>query len=89
MRKIPEVVQSIRARILSRMLEHGWIGGKHTAIEHLSSGIEIHRGKDVSNAVKSLIKEGLIIPKITHYGLQVSLNPRMLDKVKRIIEEES
>ena len=83
------MVQSIRARILSRMLQHGWIGGKHTAIEHLSSGIEVHRGKEVSNAVKSLIRNGLIIPKITHYGLQVSLNPRMLDEVKRIILEES
>ncbi|MGH9909888.1 MAG: hypothetical protein ACRD32_04545 [Nitrososphaerales archaeon] len=30
---------------------------------------------------KELIRQGLIIPKPTHYGLQVSLNPRQSEVI--------
>jgi len=30
---------------------------------------------------KELIRQGFIIPKPTHYGLQVSLNPRKSEEI--------
>jgi hypothetical protein len=40
--------------------------------------------KEVS---KELIKEGLILVKPTHYGLEVSLNPKEKKKIVEIISK--
>lgn len=37
--------------------------------------------KRVEKMTKELIRQGLIIQKPTHYGLQVSLNPRQNDVI--------
>ena len=42
---------------------------------------------EAKNAINELVKEGLILSKPTSYGLQVSLNPKTIDKVSKIIEE--
>ncbi|MFY3740507.1 MAG: hypothetical protein HMLIMOIP_000946 [Candidatus Nitrosomirales archaeon] len=62
------------------------IGGKHTAIENLKKGFPSHLRGDVDDEVKELIRNGFIIPKTTSYGLQVSLNPRMIAEIERILE---
>jgi len=62
--------------ILRKLYRHRIIGGKHTAVEHLTKGLPRHLTGDAKEAVNELIKEGLILPKSTSYGLQVSLNPR-------------
>ena len=63
------------------------IGGKHTAIEHLTKGLPKHAVGEAKNAVKELIKEGFILQKQTSYGLQVSLNPEKIAEISKIIEE--
>jgi len=35
--------------------------------------------------VKALIKEELLIPKTTHYGFHVSLNPRKKKEIEEVI----
>jgi len=35
-----------------------------------------HGAKRVEKLANELIRQGLIIPKPTHYGLQLALNPR-------------
>jgi len=62
------------------------IGGKHTAIENLKKGFPSHLRGDVDYEVEELIRNGFIIPKTTSYGLQVSLNPRMIAEIERILE---
>ncbi len=37
---------------------------------------------------EELIKEGLILSKPTGYGLEVSLNPRMIDQIRMYLEIE-
>lgn len=64
------------------------IGGKHTAVENLKKGFPSHRKGDVDDEVKELIRAGFILPKITNYGLQVSLNPRMIPEIERILAIE-
>ncbi len=50
------------------------------------SGIPGHTYGDAKEAAQELIREGLIIPKPTNYGLQISLNPNRLEEIKRMIE---
>ncbi|MGH9921530.1 MAG: hypothetical protein ACRD38_02130 [Nitrososphaerales archaeon] len=72
--------------ILRKMYFDKIIGGKHTAIENLKKGFPSHLRGDVDDEVKELIRHGLILPKTTSYGLQVSLNPRMIAEIERILE---
>ncbi|MBS3128731.1 hypothetical protein J4410_06315 [Candidatus Woesearchaeota archaeon] len=73
--------------ILRKLYRHRIIGGKHTAIEHLTKGLPKHIIGEAKDAVNELIKERLIMPKYTSYGLQVSLNPEKIDVISKIIEE--
>ncbi len=78
----------LRRHILRKLYRRRVIGGKHTALEHVMSGIPGHAYGDAKKAAEELIREGLIIPKPTHYGLQISLNPERLEAIKKIIEED-
>ena len=44
--------------------------------------------KNVKNIAEELIKEGFILKKPTHYGLQVSLNPKMAAEIKMMIKDK-
>lgn len=48
-------------------------------------GLPKHVRGEAKKALKSLIKKGYILPKPTSYGLQVSLNPRMIGEIQRIL----
>ena len=72
--------------ILRKLYRRRVIGGKHTAIEHLTKGLPKHAAGEAKNAVKELIKEGFVLQKPTSYGLQVSLNPEKIDEITKIIE---
>lgn len=74
--------------ILRKLFRRRVIGGKHTAIEHLTKGLPGHVVGVAKDAVKELVKEGLILTKPTSYGLQVSLNPEKIDEIIRIVEEQ-
>jgi hypothetical protein len=76
----------IKATILFKLHKRGNWGGSHTAFENLKKGWkEADLGKQslkrVEKLTRELIRQGLIIPKPTHYGLQVSLNPRQNDTI--------
>jgi len=66
------------------------LGGSHTAFDNLKKGFkakELGKGglKRVDDMGKKLIREGLLLAKPTHYGLQVSLNPRQSQSIRAII----
>ena len=73
--------------ILRKLYRRRIIGGKHTAVEHLTKGMPRHAAGFAKDAIKELIKEGFILAKQTSYGLQVSLNPEKIDEISKIIEE--
>jgi len=71
----------IKAAILLKLYKRGNWGGSHTAFDNLKKGFkakELGKGglKRVNRMGRELIGEGLLLAKPTHYGLQVSLNPR-------------
>ena len=84
--------EEIKAAILLKLHKRGNWGGSHTAFDNLKKGFKIQElGKDglkrIDRLGKELIKEGFIIAKPTHYGLQVSLNPRQHEKIISIIKK--
>jgi len=80
------LLEDIKKTILEKMYRNGYIGARHTAEDSLPKGFPSHRRGEVKDAVKELIKEGLLIPKPTSYGLQVSLNKYRIAEIERIIK---
>ena len=80
------VATTIEKTILSKMYRHGYIGGKHTSEDNIPKGLPKHTHGDVKKALKNLIRQGYIIPKITSYGLEVSLNSARISEIKQILE---
>ena len=63
-----------------KLHKRGNWGGSHTAFDNLKKGLKDEdfdkQGiKLVDTMAKELIRQGLIVPKPTRYGMQVSLNP--------------
>ena len=73
--------EQIKAIILFKLYKRGNWGGSHTAFDNLEKGWKQEdlgklSLKRIEKLAKELIRQGLIIPKPTSYGPQVSLNPR-------------
>lgn len=77
----------VAKKILEKMLRYEYIGGRHTAFENLSKGFPKHLVGEARKTTKELMKMGLITPKMTSYGLQVSLNPRKMEQIEEIIRD--
>ena len=73
--------------ILHKLLRHGYIGAKHTALENLPKGFPKHMYKELMKTAEKLIKKGFIVVKPTGYGTQVSLNPLRMAEIERIIND--
>ena len=82
-----QLLMDLKKIILRKLYRRRVIGGKHTAVEHLTKGLPSHAAGAAKEVVKELIKEGFIISKPTSYGLQVSLNPERIDEISKIVEE--
>ena len=80
------VLTPVEKVILEKMFRHGYIGGKHTSEDNIPKGFPKHLQGDARKALKSLIRQGYVIPKTTSYGLQVSLNSRRIAEIRQILE---
>ena len=76
----------IKGKILHKLTRAGKFQASHTAIENLQNGFP----KDLVGKVKEMIaelkKEGLLLPKRTNYGEQISINLQKKEKVLGYIE---
>ena len=85
--------EEIRARLLFALARHRKWGESHTAYENMfrqfkSEALGKAGMKNARNIADELMKEGFIIKKPAHYGLQVSLNPKMSQEIKKLIREK-
>lgn len=83
----------IRAKILFALARHRKWGENHTAYENMMRQFRSQMlGKEgmkiATKIAEDLIREGFIIKKPTHYGLQVSLNPKKAQEIKKLIKEK-
>jgi len=51
------------------------------------AGLRGKNGKETDRSLKQMIKERLIIPKPTNYGLQISLNIEFREEIMRRIKK--
>ena len=60
---------------------------KHTSIHNLPKGLpnELKSSKEVRKTIDELLKEQILLSKPTHYGLEVSLNPKKLKEIEGLI----
>ena len=83
----------IRARLLFALARNRKWGGSHTAHENMFRQFKTEALgkaglKNVKNIAEELMREGFILKKPTHYGLQVSLNPKKSEEIKKLIKEK-
>lgn len=71
--------------IVKKLFHHGYIGGRHTDFENLKKGLPGHFKGNVKEAANELIREEILIPKQTSYGLHVSLNPRKREEIEKYL----
>lgn len=77
--------EQLKGFVVKKLFQHGYIGGRHTDIENLKKGLPGHVKGDIKEATKELIKEEILIPKPTSYGLHVSLNPRKREEMSKYL----
>ncbi len=60
---------------------------KHTNINNLPKGLsnKLRVSKEVKKAIEELLKEQIILSKPTHYGLEVSLNPKKIKEIEELV----
>lgn len=75
----------LKGFIVKKLFHHGYIGGRHTDIENLKKGLPSHVKGDIKDAAKELIREEILMPKPTSYGLHVSLNPRRREEIDKYL----
>lgn len=78
--------EQLKGFIVKKLFYHGYVGGKHTDIENLKKGLPGHVKGDIKEAAKELIKEEILIPKPTSYGLHVSLNPHKREEIEKYLQ---
>lgn len=61
---------------------------KHTNINNLPKGLsnELRVSKQVRKAIEELLKQEILLSKPTHYGLEVSLNPKKIKEIEGLID---
>lgn len=80
-------ISLVRAKLLFKLARRRNWGHSHTAFDDLKKGFKPHEQKEVKKEAEKLIKEGLLLPKPTGYGLHVSLNHERAGEIKQIIQE--
>jgi hypothetical protein len=81
------MINEIEREILSKMLSDRIIGERHTSEDNIPKGFPKHKRGDLKRALRKLIRKGYVIPKITGYGVEVSLNPRKIEEVKKLLAQ--
>lgn len=79
--------KAVAKAILHKLLRHGYVGARHTALENLPKGLPRCLHKEAMKTARKLIKKGFITVKPTSYGLQVSLNPHRIAEIEEIIND--
>ncbi|MEE8358522.1 MAG: hypothetical protein V3R82_03845 [Candidatus Hydrothermarchaeales archaeon] len=81
------MISKLEKHILFKLYRNLYIGGRHTSEDNVVKGLPKHVRGEAKKALKSLIKRGYIRSKPTSYGLQISLNPRMIPEIKQNLED--
>ncbi len=61
---------------------------KHTNINNLPKGLsnKLRVSKQVKKAIEDLLKQQILLSKPTHYGLEISLNPKKIKEIEELVD---
>ena len=61
---------------------------KHTNINNLPKGLsnKLRVSKEVKKSIDELLKDNILLSKPTHYGLEVSLNPKKIKEIEELVD---
>ena len=75
----------IRKAILKKLFRHRYIGARHTEIRNAMKSFPSHLLKKVKKEIQTLIRQGYLFSKMSTGEIHISLNPRMLGRIKEEI----
>ena len=77
-------MEKLKIHILRKAYRHTYIGRRHMSIDDFRQGLPKHERdmRNIERAVKELINEGYLL--LMKPG-RVSINPRMLDKIREVV----
>ena len=77
----------IKRFIIRKLYRHRMWMHKHTNINNLPKGLSnsLKSSKDVRKAIDELLKDDFLLSKPTHYGLEISLNPKKKKEIEELI----
>jgi hypothetical protein len=82
------MVTEIEKKILTKMFYGRFIGERHTSEDNIPKGFPKRERGGVRKALKNLKRQGYVTPKVTSYGMEVSLAPGRITEVRRILGVE-
>jgi hypothetical protein len=72
-------------KVLRKMFDYGYIGAKHTSADNIPKGFPKHERGEVKEALKKLVKKGLVNSHPTSYGMEVSLNSARIGEIRALL----
>lgn len=81
-----EELWEVKVKVLWRMYRHRYIGGRHTDVNNLRKGFPKDKYDVVQDAIDELVKDGFLTLKPTKSGMHVSINPRRIAEVVKVIK---
>ena len=86
-------INFIKTKLLYSLARKRKWGESHTDYENIfkilrSESLGKEALRQAREYAEELIRAGFIIKKPTGYGMQISLNPRMAQEIKKIIKEQ-
>jgi len=82
-----EYFSAIQKDIIRNLFKRRIIGGKHTELRNAIKGLPPEKLKQAKKDVKQLITIGYLLSKPSTGELHVSINPKMLGEIYRILED--
>jgi septation ring formation regulator EzrA len=83
--KTPTKLDLAKIKVLRDLLRDGYVGGKHTSVEHAVGSLATDERSYGKEAIKVLIRDGVLLDKNTHYGRQISIHPKKTLDVKTFL----
>jgi hypothetical protein len=71
--------------VIYYLFNQHYIGKRHTNIENVARGVPKHDQGSCISVARDLLKQRLLIPKKTKHGFNISLNPRMIKEIRKIL----
>jgi ribonucleotide reductase beta subunit family protein with ferritin-like domain len=79
--------KELQQAIVEKLYRLKYIGGRHTELANIRKGMKDVSDKEIEHTIKYLINQGIIQIAIKTIEPHVSINPRKMKEVHRILGE--